>query len=748
MPTDRPILLISSSRTVRRLPGSPDARAVPSYTPQQQQQRLGERFERIRAALDEVAQQGGFTSDPTAIAPDRALVFELKSPLQDFEREARRIGLVWLTEEVDQHENMLSDEIGDGEDLPDEESETRVYVSMPSVEALQALLRYWDIYRNRQRRPENMSVWWKIFSRLENIRPWGVQDRLDDRTLTVLRSRLENEPGATFLIEMDIWFSDDPLLRSAREAELRSIVTAHNGLVCDTFALPEINYHALLAELPAARVRELTERVGSLANAHQVMAIRPQSYGDHPVEERGLSELPSASAISPPETKHPVAALLDGCPVENHSLLAGRLDVFPVDVDPATVPLRSRQHGTQMASLILHGDLDAGEQSLDRRLIVIPVLSFDPSGGREITPQRRLALGVIYRAVQALKDGVGGAGPIGADVVLINHSLGDASAPFVSRPSHWAKMLDHLSSKYNVLFIVSTGNIFDGLEVTDFADIPAFRSAKFEVRRDAIFRAIERRKHHRTMLSPAESINSLTVGACHHDASAEPIPPAATDPFGATRMVNLGSGLGPGISGAVKPDLILPGGRQAARPFMGSSFQVFGQEIAQLGQRSAAPDRFGGRIDLTHRSTGTSNAAALATRAGVQVLDSIEDLFLPETQGLTECKPAIVRCLLAHGCGWGDAGTLLESICSPTGGNSWNKRRSTIARFIGFGETDVARVIECSSRRVTFLGIGRIKNDYRDVFEIPLPSELSSRVDVRRITTTLAWISPIRPKAL
>lgn len=702
--------------------------------------------------MAELAEGGSFTSDPTAIAPERALVFELKSSVRDFEREATRIGLVWLTEEIDQHDDLLVDEIDNDNDNDDyargQVNETRLYISMPNLEALEALLRYWDIYRNRQERPSGFGQWWQIFSRLENIRPWGVEDRLDDRTLTTLRKRLETDPNATFLVEMDIWFSEDPIVREARAAAVSALVAGHEGMVHDTFELPEIHYHALLAELPAAKVRDLTVRVGALANAHQVMAIRPQSYSEHPVDENP-DPIDALAGLSnnPLETRTPVAALLDGYPVENHALLANRLDIFPVDVEPGDVPVRNRQHGTQMASLILHGDLDAGEQSLDRRLLVIPVLIADPSGGRERTPPRRLTLGVIYRAVRAIKEGLGQDGPIGSDVVLINHSLGDAAAPFVSRPTYWAKLLDHLSSRFNVLFVVSAGNIFDGFEVSDFSDIPSFRSANPETLRASIFRAIEKRKHHRTMLSPAESINSLTVGASHHDASMEELPPTATDPFGNIRIANLGSGLGPGVGGSVKPDLLLPGGRQIARPFVGSALQVSGQQVAQLGQLSATPDQFGGRINLTRRSTGTSNAAALATRAGVQILDVVEDLFLPGTEGLTECKPAIVRCLLAHGCGWGDAGPFLESICPPSEGGGWSRRRSTIARFIGFGETDVARVVECTSRRVTFLGIGRIKNNKRDEFELPLPGELSSRVDVRRITTTLAWSSPIRAKA-
>ncbi|QZO02000.1 hypothetical protein [Chenggangzhangella methanolivorans] len=70
---------------------------------------------------------------------------------------------------------------------------------------------------------------------------------------------------------------------------------------------------------------------------------------------------------------------------------------------------------------------------------------------------------MIERAVRALKEGVGGREPVGPDVLIINHSLGDMHSPFERRASHWSRLLDYLSHRYNVLFIVSAGNAQDGL---------------------------------------------------------------------------------------------------------------------------------------------------------------------------------------------------------------------------------------------------------------------------------------------
>ncbi len=52
-------------------------------------------------------------------------------------------------------------------------------------------------------------------------------------------------------------------------------------------------------------------------------------------------------------------ALLDGLPCSNHDALAGRLVVEDPDGLGDEYPLSSRNHGTAIASLIIHGDLSA-----------------------------------------------------------------------------------------------------------------------------------------------------------------------------------------------------------------------------------------------------------------------------------------------------------------------------------------------------------------------------------------------------
>src|SRR5690606_9965571 len=66
----------------------------------------------------------------------------------------------------------------------------------------------------------------------------------------------------------------------------------------------------------------------------------------------------------------------------------------------------------------------------------------------------------------------------------------------------------------------------------------------------------------RRILAPAEAVNALTIGATHRDASPMDAPDYRYDLL---QQAALGSPLsrqGPGYLNAVKPDLLLPGGRQ------------------------------------------------------------------------------------------------------------------------------------------------------------------------------------------
>ena len=299
---------------------------------------------------------------------------------------------------------------------------------------------------------------------------------------------------------------------------------------------------------------------------------------------------------------------------------------------------------------------------------------------------------------------------------------------------------------------MSAGNRLQDVEL----DVPRndLQNLSAEARLKAVVKAIAADTRHRRLLSPAETINGLTVGADHVDASTPIANPDLIDPFQLAdptlphTSANLPSTIsahGPGYRRSIKPDISLPGGRQFLREPLANQQPNALLEISKFtlppGQRVATPGPQG-QLDRTHHTRGTSNAAALASRGANFLYDLIAQL---QGQNGAHIPPeyvaVLIKALLVHGADWAENKPLYESILK----NGQNSRtfRDYVGRFLGYGSADIARAISCTEQRVSVLGYGRLRNDDGNEFTFPLPPSLSARNEKRRLTVTLAWFSPI-----
>lgn len=664
--------------------------------------------------------------------------------MADFVRAARESGLEWLGEDFDL--SAVDDEEDEGEAgdaEPEADGDTPLYVTMPTLAGLRKVLSLWRRYGSGEARTSETTIWWRLFGYLRDVRPWSAKDRVDPNVQGYVERMLERYPERPVRLELDLWFRQDAELRSQARGYIDELMATVDGRVVDFATIEEIHYQAALVELPGVRARLLAGLEGPLAEANKVMRIRPQSF--YEADPRGASHLthPSPATTIPLDARPAVAALLDGYPVANHELLAGRLSVKEVDIAGASVPVNRRFHGTAMASLIVHGDLEAGEPPVTRTLAVVPILAAPQSLAHECTPPDQLPIAVVHRAVLALVAARNDPDDDARRVVVVNHSVCDGEAPFARRPSHWAKLLDHLAHEHRLLFIVSAGNTRDAFDLDTYTTSLAFDQANPVQRQVVLLRSIEAAKGTRLILSPAESINALTVGAVHADGTAG-CPMGTTDPFQAIGVANLGSSVGLGINRAIKPDLVEHGGRQLVRTdASGGKLSAWGFEHPDVGQKVAVPDPNIGVVDRVGRSTGTSNAAALVTRAAINLADVVEDLFAEsgETWDEAETRAVVLKALLAHGCGWGQTGALLDTVY-PGG---WQRRREAIARFLGYGRPDHGRVLTADGSRITLLADDLIQPGMLHEYRVPIPRGMLNNRELRRITMTLAWSSPIDP---
>jgi hypothetical protein len=401
-----------------------------------------------------------------------------------------------------------------------------------------------------------------------------------------------------------------------------------------------------------------------------------------------------------------------------------------------------------MASLIIHGNLDDDDEPLGSPLYVRPMLKPDGSG-RESIPDDELPVDMTWRAVRRMFEGDAGEPASAPTVRVINISIGDPEQCFHHLMSPWARMVDWLAWEYKVLFLISSGNHFDNVEVAHTGR--SFAALSVLERQSAILKKLDETVRMRRILSPSESMNCLTVGATHEDASRPNLTPMRHDPLPSGAPCTY-SAVGLGYGNSVKPDILAPGGRM----FYGEGNSNPSIPLLELrpeyatrfapGIRVADPGNQGG-LDAEGYSRGTSNATALSTHMVAKAHDILAELSSqsdrPELLD-DEHAAVLLKALLVHSASWDDGTDFMRSVLLPDANDQ--DFRKYIARFTGHGRVRPERLLECTEERATLIGVGELipgKDGSAHEFEVPLPSSLSGVLQKRRFTVTLAWLTPL-----
>lgn len=709
-----------------------------------QAQRLGQVFVTAERSLAAYAEGVDVALDPRAVVPERCLVFELLGDVPEFNLAAQALGLEWLATEAltDDAEEAEADEGADASD-PASQPPQRLYLTMPTEQALKRLLKQWKAYASGVAYGAGQRDLWKLFGYLHSLRVWSVEDRLDPTLTAYVAKMLADDAEEDVVVELDLWYRNEAERRDASLETLNDMLDEVGGELLDQVDIPEIRYQGVLIRVPGEVAQRLADGQGRIAEFNDVMTIRPQSAYESPIEGDAVSV---ATELEPPHLEGDcIAALLDGYPIDQHQLLADRLHIVEVDVRGAQASAPTRVHGTAMASLIVHGDLKSPDtKPLNRPLAVLPVLVSPGAPRKEATPQGKLPIGVIYRALQTITSANQRQNPELQRVIVVNHSICDVYAPFVRRPSPWATLLDYFSHEHKLLFVVSAGNITSPFPVSVYPNIAAYQAADPDAREAAVLGAIEMSKATRTILSPAESVNSLTIGAVHADHSS-PGHSAPPDPYPNFAMSSLASAVGLGVNRSVKPDFLEAGGRFAAglTNVRGGGIEIHALPSAHYGQEVATPSPTG-RLNRRMLTCGTSNAAALTTRAAHFVADALDEVYAGDRDPwhALATRAVMLKTLLAHGASWGDIGATLDQAYPPRNPKQWSPRRNTITQFLGYGQLDISRVVSGASNRITLLANDSIRSGNRHDYIVPVPPSMLNNREVRTVTITLSWTCP------
>ena len=752
---DKPILIFPSANVSVRQKAGGGASGPPPRPPKGSQgQRLSTRFKALEPSF------GSPQTSIDGIDPEQVIVLETIGSVADFQTVVKKIsGMEWLG---DFDAEVAAGDPGflvDGADPSD--LKARLFVLAANRTAYNEVLKLWSLWLQApdDKLPYGFGKLAEAFKYLNDVRAWGPMDRTLATGVVAYWEKGLASNETTIRFEVELWCRVDQVKRNIAFEHLRATVSEFGGQCVRQFSSPEIDYHGVLVDLPAAVVRQAVDAINEGSDTQFVRLTDVKYFS--PIGQASISTIDEGSPDTPPTRPlpegAPVVAIFDGLPLTNHAALQGRLVVDDPDDLASQYQAGEHRHGTAMASLVVHDEYDGSLPAISSKVYVRAVMQPgrpDFSNRRwETFPPNELPVDLMHRAVRRMYEEIDGTPPQAPGVKVINISLGDVSQPFDRYISPWARLLDWLAWKYQILFVVSSGNHLDDISIpVPPSALAGMSSTDLQVH---TLRAMAHQRVQRRLLSPAESINALTVGSLHTQVTASGHTGALVDLFRGGVLPSPVSSVASGFRRAIKPEILVPGGRThyaaklQTRTPANADFEM-SKAAAQPGQLVAACHPNGTSNQHTARASGTSNAAALTTRRAAQLMDRISQLRSEiGGEALLDTRTAVIlKAMLVHGASWGDHCQIFEqAFDGPDSGlERWWRIKRACSQFLGYGAADFERSSVCSDQRVIILGCGELSGEQGHVYKVPLPPVLNAQKVLRRLTITLAWLTPINSR--
>jgi hypothetical protein len=499
-----------------------------------------------------------------------------------------------------------------------------------------------------------------------------------------------------FTVDVEIWHPGDQRAADGWVTANSGAVTRFGGDVHDSFSSASAGVSLLRVTAAANIVSQLLD-VDLVAKIETLPAGVTEHVSPSDVSGDELANLPI------PQDDAPVVGLIDSGVQLEHPLLRGCI------VEAASVSswisdgIDRHGHGTAVASVLLRGSIEsqlaAGEWEIPPcKILSVRVLDGDNRIPPYRLPQSEISDAVAYLSAQGVK--------------VINLSLGDVNGVMVSsRAPTIAAVLDSLARKFGVVFIVPSGNV-----------IPAEYSGAIDgdFRKDYPLRMLESAVS--GLIDPAPSATSITVGG------AVPSPrPAALGaaPLGKPGWPSPFSRIGPGIDGAIKPEVSAPAGTLGQSIDSGNLQSFDAYKIAVADGRPGTPS-------FVAYDYGTSLAAPRVARACAVVQGEYPD-----------ASSNLIRALVLQSVT--EKGSPLEGGTGMTAG----VRESKSLLLTGYGEVSEQRSVLSGDRDTVLFAEEDIPLDEVHLYTIPIPDSffVSGRVK-RGISVSLCYDPPVRARRM
>ncbi len=545
----------------------------------------------------------------------------------------------------------------------------------------------------------------QILEAIEGIEAWSAEDR---KSWALKNIGLPNTPS--FKLDVELWPVD-----VANHPNRIRLTTAFEGWlesqkIC---RLDKVNLDSLLLY----RV-EVTSGQAQLLLDHRdvrLVDLLPATGISIRQLNRDINELPRN--IPSPPTDAARICILDSGINGNHPLLKPAMAESASFIDEEG-DADEVGHGTAVAGVALYGDVEACDNSNYWRpefwIYNGKVMKKCPHTGNAVYDEHSLEAS-LTKAVEYFVD-------LGCRI--FNLSLGNSHAPYDgAHVRGLAYILDILSRRHNILFVVSTGN-FCG---SDNPPMP-INSWRDEYPEYLI-------AEQSAIIDPAPAMTVLTVGSISrhnatYDAQRFPeiqqlSPAAENQPSPFTRH-------GPSVKGAFKPELVAAGGNLAS-PMRQANGQ-WRPDMRGLGVLTLNHQVIGNT--LFKEVSGTSFAAPYITHLAGRLLNEYP-----------AASANLLRAMLVN------HAYLPNEVFSTFPDEyrkAYKKDKKTYNREVardvaGYGAVSESDLFRSSDNVVVLISEESIENDSCQFFELPLPADyLRSTRGTRELSVTLAYSPAVR----
>ncbi|MCP4990590.1 MAG: S8 family peptidase [Colwellia sp.] len=545
----------------------------------------------------------------------------------------------------------------------------------------------------------------------DKMRLLNKEDRIGDRLKEIISEDASNiDHSKLYIVDLELWHpgGSEGAKRALDEIKLFIEENQVNGeKVLDTFS----GQFIILTKVKVIGTK--------LYNLLELDIVAEADLPPKPIFDRIQADRATArdfpSPPRPPEDG-PRLCIVDSGITSNHPLLANNVGHEEAVLTQASSPADSHGHGTMVAGLAVFGDVRSSYES-GQFASQITLYSARVLNDLNEFDDEKLIINQMREAIETFRQPP-------YDCRVFNLSLGTnipAFNPERSRQTLWAEELDVLARELKVVLVVSAGNhdVFDGMNASD-AETALISYPEL------LFNTLT------GLCDPATAAIALTVGSlAQHNTPCAALGSNVNNivkPLAGVDEPSPFTRIGPGINGAIKPELIHYGGNLCFTGFGNTFRQINDEPGTAVMSFSHQPTQ-----QLFSYKCGTSFSAPRIARLAALIEHGL-------TKDLGELPSSnLVRAVLAS-----TADIPKASIDLFNSHNNINATR----KVCGYGFPSESDALKSHNRRVTMVYQGNISIDHFNVFAVPIPDEFRYANGERKIIVTLAYDPPVRRRRL